>query len=233
MTIPLTDPWVYGSSSNMSALEDKSEAFDLRRNGEMVVVAKQRKNVVNGIVTGIIVDLMAFPLFSGALILGIWMIVAALTDRHGIHFAPQFDHFASPAIVRGADVVFPVLMGIMFAGSAFFLLRLFLKLQANFFPFECRFKRDADVGWMVQQKLWFVASRWRRLGRDWRIWCYPIYLRGEWGYVFFIRSGKAMLRLASSGAFADTKSRAETEARKDLDKLCALFGVLGESKRWM
>jgi hypothetical protein len=216
----------------MSALDGTSEAFDLHRDGEMVVVAKRRENVVDGIVTGIIANLMVFPLLLGALILGIWMIVATLRDRHGFHFAPQFDHFASPALVRGAEVALPVLMGIMFAGGSFFLLRFFLKLQFCFFPYECRFKKAADGRWLVQQKLWFMSFPWRRLGHDWAIFCRPAYLRGEWGYALFLRRGKTVLRLASSGAYADSKSGVEAEARRDLTRLCTLFGVSGELKQW-
>jgi hypothetical protein len=215
-----------------SDLEGSSRAFDLHRNGEMLVIAKRNEHVVDGIVTGIITDLLAFPLFSIAFILGVWLIVGTLSGKLEGQWAPSFDHFASPAIVRAAGAVLTVLMGIMFAGGAFFLFRFFLKSQPGLFPFECHFKRNGVGEWIVRQKLWFLVSRWRTLGRDWQIWCFPTFLRGDWGYKFFIRRGKTLLQLAAAGSYAERRNHAEADAKKDLDRLCALFGVCGELKRW-
>ena len=194
----------------MSAPGNKSEAFDLIRNGETIVIAKRKENVVDGIVTGIITDLLVVPFLAGELILGIWMLVLTVTRDH--------------SLLLGC-------VGVMFAGVSVFLLRLFLKSQASFFPFECRFKKDVDGGWVVQQRLWFVPFGWRRLGHDWTIQCYPTYRRGDWGYVFFIHSGKRRLRLASSGVFTDSRKQAESEASKDLEELKALFNVSGVLQR--
>ena len=195
----------------MSTLGNKSEAFDLSRDGEMIVIAKRREHVVDGIVTGIIANLIMLPLLSVALIVGVWALVLTVTRERSLFLG---------------------LVGLIFAGGSLFLLRFFLKTQASFFPYECRLKKDAEGGWTVQQRLWFVSFRWRKLGHDWAISCYPNYSRGDWGYAFFIHSGGAMLRLASSGFFTGSKKQAEVEALKDLGALKGLFAVSGEMKRW-
>jgi hypothetical protein len=155
-----------------------------------------------------------------------------VTGKADFRFTPQFDHFASPSIVHAVEAVLPALMGMMFAGGSLLLIRLFLRAQPCFFPYECRFKKDAEGVWVVQQKLWFLSSRWRKLGHDWVIWCYPNYQRGDWGYDFGIRTGKTTLVLALSGVFTESESQAKAAALKDLAELKALFGVSGEMKRW-
>jgi len=52
----------------MPTLECQPKAFDLHCEGGRIVVAKRRVNVVDGIVNGIVVDLLAFPLFAVALL---------------------------------------------------------------------------------------------------------------------------------------------------------------------
>ena len=210
----------------------RSEGFVLCRDGDDDVVAKRREYVMDGIVTGIIVDLLAFPLLSASLILGVWMLVGTLTREHAFHLAPQLNHFASPSVVRAAEAALPVLMGIMFAGGSVCLLPLLLRSQAGFSPYQCRFKKGVDGSWTVQRKLWFLSSPWRKLGDDWKIWCYPSYSRGDWGYLFLIKTKRARLVLAMSGAIADSKSHAKSEALKDLGALKALLGISGELKRW-
>jgi len=195
----------------MTTAEITSEAFDIYRSSEVIVVAKRRENVVDGIVTGIIVNALALPLLLVMLLVGLWLLVVTVTQEHRL---------------------LPGLMGIMFVGVSILLLRLFLKSEYCCFPYKCRFKKPMDGRWFVQQRLWFVSFPWRRLAHDWSIFCRPVWSHGDWGYTFFIRSEKTVLLLASSGVFADSKSRAEAEARRDLARLCSLFGVSGELKRW-
>ena len=166
---------------------------------------------MDGIVTGIIVNALSLPLLLVVLLVGLCLLVVTVTREHRL---------------------LPGLMGIMFVGVSILLLRLFLKSEFSFFPYECRLKKVMDGRWFVQQRLWFVSFPWRRLGHDWSIFCRPAYSHGDWGYTFFIRSGKTVLLLASSGVFADTKSSVEAEARRDLARLCSLFGVSVELKQW-
>jgi hypothetical protein len=195
----------------MTRAEIKSNAFDLYRSSEVIVVAKRRENVVDGIVTGIIANALSLPVLLLMLLVGLWLLVVTVTQAHRL---------------------LPGLMGIMFVGVSILLLRLFLKSEFCFFPYECRFKKAMDGRWFVQQRLWFVSFPWRRLGHGWSIFCRPAYSGGDWGYTFFIRNEKTVLLLASSGVFADSKSRVDAEARSDLARLCSLFGVSGELKQW-
>ncbi len=216
----------------MQALEVTSKAFELHSHGDLIVVAKRKEGVVEGIVHGIIVDLLAFPLFGVCFLVGIWILVSTLKDPHQGQVAPQFDHFASPAIVHGAAVVLQIFVGIMFSAGSLFLGRFLLKLQFCLFPLECRLKKGADGRWSVQQKVWFISLPWRRLSQGWLIRCRPAYLRGDWGYAFFILSGKTLLRFASSGAYTESKREAEIAAKKDLARLCDVFAVRRESIQW-
>ena len=195
----------------MTTAEITSNAFDLYRSSELIVVAKRRENVVDGIVTGIIANALSLPLLLIMLLVGLWLLVVTVTREHAL---------------------LPGLMGILFVGVSILLLRLFLKSEFSFFPYECRFKKAMDGRWFIQQRLWFVSFPWRRLGQDWSIFCRPIWSHGDWGYNLHVRSGKTVLLLASSGVFADSKSSVEAEARRDLARLCGLFGVSGELKQW-
>ena len=153
-----------GSLSRMTSPICKSEAFELRHDGDLVVFKKRTEHLVDGIVSGIIVDLLAFSLLSVALILGIWILIVSLTLKRPGHFAPPFNHFASPEIVHAAQVALLPLMGILFVGMSVVLLRMIWFRQICFFPYQCRFKKAAGGLWAVQRKLWFLPYPWKKLG---------------------------------------------------------------------
>ena len=108
----------------MTNAEITSGAFDLYRSSEVIVVAKRREYVVDGIVTGIIVNALALPVLLVMLLAGLWLLVHTVTQE--------------PSLLPG-------LMAIMFVGVSILLLRLFLKAEYSFFPYECRFKKPMDV----------------------------------------------------------------------------------------
>jgi hypothetical protein len=137
-----------------------------------------------------------------------------------------------PFVARAVQAIILPFMGVLFVGGSLLLLRVFLRVQAIVFPYECRLTRDVDGSWTAKQKLWFLRLPSRRLGREWVIWCVPVYSGGDWGYAFMVRSKRAKLVLAPAGVFTDSRRRAEAEALKDTAVLEDLFGVRVEWKGW-
>ena len=219
------------ASYAMSAASYQSEALDLFRQENTVVIAERKEHRVDSIVTGIIVTLLALPLLIGGLALGIWLLILGLTGEQGFRFAPPFSQFASPPVIRAAEAAFPFFLGLLFAGSSLAVLVVFLKVLPNMFPYECRLKASGAT-WAIQRKLWFVVSTWRILRQDWTLGCYPVYMRGDWGYCFFVRSGRSRMKLASSGAYTPSKRQAREDAARDMTALTAHFRVPGEFRKW-
>lgn len=216
----------------MSLADSEFEAFKLSRRGDLMIIAQRKEHVVDGIVTGLIVDLLALPLLVGGLALGIWMIVSSLTSGQKGHLNPALNNYLPAHVVRALDVAFIPLLGILFVVVSACVLWLFLRAQPGFFPYECQFRKDTGGTWKVRQKLWFVCSRWRALTDGWAIWCYPVYMRGDWGHCFRVKDGRTKLLLASSGAYTESKSDAYNEALKDMATLKTLFGVSGDFRKW-
>ena len=187
------------------------QGFDLARDGDVIVVAQRGRHVVDGIVTGILLDLVGFPFLTLFFVMGLWMLFVTVAREHSVLAA---------------------VMGIVFAGGSAGLFWLLLLVQPCLFPFQCRFRRSTNGVWAVQRKLWFLSSRWRNLGADWAIWCSPFYMRGDRGCVFFIKSGRSKRLLMNSGVFTDSKGAAQCKALRELDFLKEFFGVPGEMKRW-
>jgi hypothetical protein len=195
----------------MHQSEPKPKQFRLLREGDDIIVAKHNEYVTDGIVTGLIVDVIGFPLLLVALVVGVWLILQSVFSEHSWLMA---------------------LMGIMFAGLGGGVGWVFLMVQPSVFPFQCRFRKTAQGSWTVQRKLWFMPFRWRELGEDWTVSCSPGYMRGDWGYHCFIKTKKSKLLLVSSGVFTESKSEAHRMAVHDVDLLKNLFSVPGEFKRW-
>ena len=189
----------------------KLKGFEFSRDGDLIVIEKVSGHVIDGIVTGIILDLIAFPFLTLFTVFGLWMLFRTATQEHSW---------------------LAVGMGLLFSVTGAGLFRLLLLVQPNMFPFQSRFQKTADGAWALQRKLWFLSARWRNLGNGWAIWCCPFYMRGDWGCTFFIKEAKAKRLLVCSGAFTGTKSAAQRQGLMELDFLKALFGVPGEMKRW-
>jgi hypothetical protein len=189
----------------------KLKGFEFSRNGDVIVIEKISAHVIDGIVTGIIIDLIAFPLLALCIVVGLWMLFITAAQEHSW---------------------LAVGMGLMFSIMGVGLFWLLLLVHPGLFPFQCRFQKTANGVWAVQRKLWFFSSGWRNLGEGWSIWCCPFYMRGDWGCTFFIKETKAKRLLVCSGVFTASKSAAHREGLKELDFLKALFDVPGEMKRW-
>ncbi|MBA4149940.1 MAG: hypothetical protein H0X66_17650 [Verrucomicrobia bacterium] len=208
----------------------KSEAFDLFHRQDSILIAERKEHRTDGIVTGVIVALLAFPLLTGGLILGMWFLILGVTGEGGFRLDPALSP-ASPLVARLIEAASPFVFGLLFSGVSAGVLFVFLKAMPNMFPYECRLK-STGTSWALQRRLWFMASTWSTLQADWRLWCCPVYMRGDWGYCFFVKSGRRVMRLASSGAYAPTKNKAHDDAAKDMATLIECFGVLGEFRKW-
>jgi hypothetical protein len=167
---------------------------------------------------------------TGMLALGIWMLIGAVT-HHEHRLDPSFAQSLPPIVARTVEASFPFFLGLLFSGVAAGVLFLFYKALPYMFPYECRF-RPKGASWALQRKLWFLHSTWIGLQNDWMLSCCPEYMRGEWGYCIFIRSGRRLLRLASSGAYAPTKIQARDDAVRDMTVLAECFGVASEFRKW-
>lgn len=62
----------------MKTEDHKLANIRIRQTEGPVIVVKRRDHVVDGIVTGIIADLLRFPLLLGGLALGLWMMGLAI-----------------------------------------------------------------------------------------------------------------------------------------------------------
>jgi hypothetical protein len=189
----------------------QSHAFVLRHEKGMIVVGKPSWSLAGGIVTGAIVDLVAFPLLCAMFVFGVYVLFVAVTRERAF---------------------LPLVMGILLVAIPGGLFPLFAGAQANLFPYECRFQKTDGGLWAVQRRFWFLHFHWRELGEDWTIICQPSYSRGEWGYFFLIKGHRAKVPLTPPSVFTESKEQAKRAASEDLRVLEASFGVQGEWRRW-
>jgi len=118
----------------MNATKCKSHAFDLSRKGDVIVIAKHKDGVVDGIVTGLIVDVLGLPVLLAGLFMGILMLVGVVRGEE-FKINPKLDHFASPPVVHAVFVIFAALLGLLFASMAVFLLWGLWQVQSAVFPY--------------------------------------------------------------------------------------------------
>lgn len=193
----------------------KAEAVELeniviRRAEDRVTVAKRREHVVDGIVTGTIVDLVALPLLLAAAALGVWMIVLG---------------------IRESDSLLLVPVGLVFVVLSAAPLYLLWWSQAAFFPYECRFRRNGDGKWLVQRRLGFLGSRWRVLD-TFAVVARPTSSRGAWGYDLIVKAGRSRIMVTPPGVFTASKAEARRAAERACKAVAELLGAENRLEQW-
>jgi len=194
----------------MQTEDHKLENIHISRMADQIIVAKRRERAVDGIVTGIIIDLLGFPLLLGGMALGVWVTGRALL---GMEPPPL------------------ILLGLMFVLFSAVPLCLLLRAQPAFFPYECRFRKDGNGNWLVQRRLGFLASRWRTTG-PFVIVCRPAYSRGDWGYGLVLKTGRSNLMLAPPGVFTPSKAAAREAAEHDSAVVARYLAAESRLEKW-
>jgi hypothetical protein len=129
----------------------KSPAFLLIAEGDETVIRKTNDHRIDGIVTGIIISCLVFPLLLLSIAVGMWMLTLALTE-------------GTPWII--------VIMGVIFSVGGGALLRFFSGTLMSFFPFTWKIRKQRE-GWELRK---YVAGIrvFRRHGASWSLQCTPI-----------------------------------------------------------
>ncbi len=188
----------------------RSQAIDLLGGQAETVIRKPSDHRVDGIVTGVIVNVLAFPLLIGAIALGLWMLYVAATE--------------------GAPIII-VVMGIGFVFGGLGLIRLFAVSQMAFFPVKWTIRRLPDGLWSLKKHIAGIRV-FKRQSHSWALQCCPSYSRGDWGYYFIVNCGAKRIRFSPPAVFTDSKTDARRLAEEDAKALRAHFGIKCELIKW-
>ncbi len=175
-----------------------------------ITLATSTESLIEGIITGSIINILFFPLFLVGIAAGIWIIVLALVGK--IPFLLIF-------------------MGVMFVMCSVAPLYMLIKSQAAFFPYQCRFKRSNEGQWYLQRRLGILNSRWQLL-ENFSIVAIPAYMRGDWGYGMMIKTDKRRFMLTPPGVFTESKVKARAIAEKDSQIVANYLGVDYHLEKW-
>ena len=190
-------------------LKYKSPIFLLESDGKESIIRSAGDNRTDGIVTGIIVSLIAFPLLIGSMLLGGWIIYLASIED-------------TPLVV--------LMMGGVFLFGGFGLFKLFSGSLMAFFPFRWIIRKDIH-SWEIQKYV-FGIKVFRGHCDSWSLQCLPSYSRGDWGFYFLLCIGVRKIRMTPPCAFKKSKNAASIVAERDSEALQSHFGVECQLLKW-
>ncbi len=187
----------------------KSPLFVLDSDGVESTIRSNREARMDGMVTGMIISLLVFPVLVAFVVFGLWMVYESVTE--------------------GAQVVI-LFMGTVFALGGLGLLKLFWGAIPSLFPFCWRIRKHRDF-WELKKYVAGIKVFHRRCDR-WSLRCLPSYSRGDWGHYFVLCVEGRKIRMTPPSACKGSKNAASVIAERDSAALRAHFGVECELMRW-
>jgi len=181
----------------------------MRGDARETVITKPSNHRLDGIISGIIVSALAFPLLFGAVALGLFMLYGAISGD-------------APMIIAG--------MGVVFTFGGLGLICLFASTLMNFFPVKWIIQRLDDTSWCMRKYVGGIRT-FKCVCHEWSFRCLPSYQRGDWGYYFVIHCGSRKSVFSPPAVFSESKSDARRLAERDKEALLTHFGVSCEMNK--